>query len=146
MPAEEHVHPAVSINSSYEIVRAECPWCRGESIFNRRSDLNGSVAIANMTVSCLREECRQQFIIIGDSADDAFRMLVFDTHGLIDAKRYMAAILNLAQAHEVFFSTWLRVFVGYRPYAHDPAQGLGELNMRLAELFEATRRLSFGLS
>lgn len=97
-----------------------------------------------MTVECLRGECGKRFVIIGDSANEAFEMLVFDTHELIDAKRYMAAILNLTQAHEVFFSTWLRVFLVHRPYANDTAQGLGQLNARLDDLFAVTKTLTFG--
>ncbi len=144
LPADEHVHPAVWVDSSYENVGAECPWCRRESIFNRRSDLSGAVAIANKTVECLRADCGKRFVIIGDSANESFEMLVFDSYELIDAKRYMAAILNLAQAHEVFFSTWLRVFLAYGPYAHDVKQGLGQLNARLDDLFSVTKQLTFG--
>lgn len=81
--------PPVWVDSSYENVRAECPWCRRESIFNRPSDLNGAVAIANMTVECLREECGKLFVIIGDSAAESFEMLLFDTYEIIDAKRYI---------------------------------------------------------
>ena len=143
MPAEEHVHSPVWMDSSYENVRAECPWCRRMSIFNRRSDLGGAELIANRTVACLLESCGKRFTIIGDSEDEAFRMLVFDTYGFIDAKQYMGAILNLAQAHEVFFSTWLRVFLAYRPFAHDNGQDLVQLNARLNELFSATKKLSF---
>lgn len=144
LPADQHVHPAVWVDSSYENIRAECPWCRRESIFNRRSDLNGAVAIANKTVECLREDCGKRFVIIGDSANESFEVLVYDAYELIDAKRYIATILTLAQAHEVFFSTWLRVFLAYRPYAHDIEQGLGQLNARLGDLFEATKKLTFG--
>lgn len=144
MPAEEHVHPAVWVDATYENIRAECPWCRRLSIFNRCSDLDDFSAIANRTVQCLRSDCGKRFVIIGDSVNEAFEMLVFDTYELIDSKRYMAAVLNLAQAHEVFLSTWLRVFVAYRPYARSTDQGLGELNRRLEELYEATRRLPFG--
>lgn len=142
MPPEEHAD-AVWIDSSYENVRAECPSCRRESIFNRRSDLNSTSPIVRMTVECLREECNTSFAIIGDSVNEAFAMLVFDTHSLIDGKRYMPAILNLAQAHEVFFSTWLRVVLAYRPYAHDLTQGAGQLNARLHDLFNTTKTLSF---
>jgi hypothetical protein len=131
------------MESTYENVRVRCPWCRRDSIFNRRSELNGEVAIANLTVECSHKDCGKRFVIIDDSANESFEMLVFDTYELIDAKRYMAAILNLAQAHEVFFSMWLRVFLAYRPYARDTSQGLGQLNARLEEISEATKQLLF---
>jgi hypothetical protein len=119
--------------TSYENFVAECPWCGRDSIFNRASDLHTFEPIAGRDVACQRAECGKPFRIMGDRVNNAHETLLFDCDELVERKHYMACILNLAQAYEVFFSLFFRVELLYRPFAADPDQGLDELN-RLAEV------------
>jgi len=121
--------------TSYENFVAECPWCWQESIFNRATDLKDLTPILFRTVSCLHQDCGRPFNINGDSVNSAHEMLIFDCHELLRLKHYMSCILTLAQAHEVFFSLFLRVELLYKPFAADSDKDIDHLN-RLAETLE----------
>jgi hypothetical protein len=130
--------------TSYENFVAECPWCGQESIFNRAADLQDLSPIGFRTVSCLRQECGKTFNINGDSVNSAHEMLVFDCHELLQLKHYMNCILTLAQAHEVFFSLFLRVELLYRPFAADPDKDIDQVNRLAKQLAEKVKDHTFG--
>src|SRR5260221_158441 len=95
--------------SSYENFVAQCPCCGKDCIFNRASDLHTLEPIAGLDVSCQSDDCRKPFRSVGDSVNSAHEMLILDCYELIEAKHYMAVILSLTQAYEVFFSLFFRV-------------------------------------
>jgi hypothetical protein len=70
-------------------------------------------------------------------------MLIFDCYELIESKHYMACILNLAQAYEVFFSLFFRVELLYKPFACDPDHEMSNLNQLLADLQQRIGQYSF---
>ena len=129
--------------TSYENFVAECPWCGKDSIFNRASDLGTFEPIDGRDVACQSADCGKPFRIIGDRVNNAHETLVLDCYELIERKHYMSCILNLAQAHEVFFSLFFRVELLYRPFAADPDQELAELNRLAGVLSERLERHAF---
>jgi hypothetical protein len=70
-------------------------------------------------------------------------MLIFDCYELIENKHYMACILNLAQAYEVFFSLFFRVELLYKPFACDPDHEMSDLNQLSADLQHRVGQYSF---
>jgi len=129
--------------TSYENFVAECPYCRKDSIFNRASDLHTFEPIAGLDVTCQSDDCQKPFRIVGDSVNSAHEMLIFDCYELIEAKHYMACILNLAQAYEVFFSLFFRVEFLYKPFARDPDQEMRDLNQLSTDLQQQVGEYSF---
>jgi hypothetical protein len=129
--------------TSYENLVAECPYCGYDSIFNRASDLHTFEPIAGLDVTCQSEDCQRPFRIVGDSVNSAHEMLIFDCYELIGNKHYMACILNLAQAYEVFFSLFFRVELLYKPFACDPNHQMSDLNQLLVDLQQRIVQYSF---
>ncbi len=127
---------------SYENFAAACPHCRFQNVFNRASDLNDVEPIDLMAVACFK--CGNEFNITGDSAQAGYEMLIADIGELKAAKRYMYCILNLAQACEVFFATYLNVSLLYQPFKHDPSDDLEKLNENSESLYKRIGRFSFG--
>lgn len=129
--------------TSYENFVAECPYCGDDNVFNRASDLHTFEPIAGLDVTCQSETCQRPFRIVGDSVNSAHEMLIFDCYELIENKHYMACILNLAQAYEVFFSLFFRVELLYKPFACDPNHQMSDLNQLLADLQQRVGQYSF---
>lgn len=129
--------------TSYENFTAECPWCGGENVFNRVSDLREVTPIAFRTVACLNPECGKQFNINGDTVNPAYQMLLLDCHELLDLKHYMNCVLSVAQAYEVFFSLFLRVELLYRPFGKDTDQDIDHLNQLLQVLADRIKTHAF---
>jgi hypothetical protein len=129
--------------TSYENIVAQCPCCSKDSIFNRASDLKTFEPIGGLDVTCQNDDCRKEFRIVGDSVNNAHEMFIFDSYELIEGKHYMASILNLAQAYELFFSLFFRVELLYKPFAHDPEQEISELNQLSGDLQRRMRGYSF---
>lgn len=121
--------------TSYEHFIADCPWCGGENIFNRASDLHTFEPIAGLDVSCERADCGKSFRIIGDSVNGPHEMLIFDCYELLERKHYMNGLLSLAQAYEVFFGLFFRVELLYKPFGADPDRDVAELN-KLSEALQ----------
>lgn len=94
---------AEKMRTDYENFVAVCPSCGHECIFNRASDLCTFEPIGELNVSCLNEECRKPFRLVGDSVNEPHEMLIYDCYELLEHKHYMNCILSLAQAYEVFF-------------------------------------------
>lgn len=129
--------------TSYENFVAECPYCGKDSIFNRASDLHTFEPIAGLDVMCQSDDCQKPFRIVGDSVNSAHEMLIFDCYELIEAKHYMACILNLAQAYEVFFSLFFRVEFLYKPFAREPDREDSNFNRLSAALQREVGQHSF---
>jgi hypothetical protein len=129
--------------TSYENFVAQCPYCGKDSIFNRAPDLHTFEPIAGLDVACQSDDCRKPFRIVGDSVNSAHEMLIFDCYELIENKHYMACILSLAQAYEVFFSLFFRVELLYKPFASDPDQELSDLNQLSGDLQREVGEHSF---
>lgn len=125
---------------NYENFEAECPWCGEWNIFNRITDLHKTEEIAHQSVTCF--DCSQAFVINNDSINAPYEKLIFDCSDLKKRKQYMACILNLAQAHEMFFAQFLRVRLAYMPFAKE--DDLDGLNHLLTAIYEATKRDAFG--
>lgn len=129
--------------TTYENVIAECPWCGNECIFNRRSDLRTSEPIGGLNTSCLHETCGKPFRLVGDTVNERHEMLIYDCYDLMTRKQYMACILNLAQAYEIFFSLFLRVEILYKPFGANPDHDIAELNRLSDALTDAIREHAF---
>ena len=134
---------ATEKRTSYENFAAVCPCCGKCSIFNRVSDLKECDPIAFKTVQCLSPSCSKPFNINGDSVNAAHEMLVFDCHELLRQKHYMNCIITLAQAHEVFFSLFLRVELLYKPFAKDDGRDIDRLNRLSEQLAEKVKNHTF---
>jgi hypothetical protein len=129
--------------TSYENFVAQCPCCGKDCIFNRASDLHTFEPIAGLDVSCQSNDCRKPFRIVCDSVNSAHEMLIFDCYELIENKHYMACILSLAQAYEVFFSLFFRVELLYKPFSSDPDQHIAALNQLSKELQKRIEKHAF---
>ena len=137
LPSEVNSIPVTYVKEAgYENLVVDCPWCRCESVFNRASDLHTFEHIGGLDTQCLNEKCEKPFRIVSDSVNERHEKLIFDCYYLLKRKQYMHCILNLAKAHEMFFSLFLRVELLYKPFAADfSAYGLAEVN-RLSEKLE----------
>ena len=137
LPSEANAIPVIKVNEAgYENLTVDCPWCDRESKFNRASDLPTREPIGGLDTQCLNEKCVKPFRIVSDSVNERHEMLVSDCHGLLRRKQYMHCILNLATAHEMFFSLFLRVELLYRPLAADLSSHRLDEMKRLSEKLE----------
>ncbi|HLX13493.1 MAG TPA: hypothetical protein VKS81_11830, partial [Bacteroidota bacterium] len=82
-------------------------------------DLKTDRLISSLEVTCQNESCGKPFRIVGDWINPSYEMLIYDCYHLIQEKRYCYSILNLAQSFEVFFSTYLRVELLYKPFRRE---------------------------
>lgn len=130
--------------TSYENIVAECPHCSTENNFNRATDLETFQPIAEKDVRCQEDSCGTPFRIVGDSINPAYQMLLLDCTNLREEKRYMACILNIAQAYEMFFALYFRVTLLCRPFGNDENQDLKRLNELSVEMSKKLRRHAFG--
>ena len=133
LPSEENSIPVVHVKQGgYENLSVVCTSCGYESPFNRASDLGTFEPIGGLDTRCLNEKCEEPFRIVSDSVNEGHEQLIFDCHYLLNRKQYMHCVLNLATAHEMFFSLFLRVELVYKPLAADSsAHGLDELSEKL---------------
>ena len=132
-----------TIRTSYENFAAMCPHCELENVFNRVTDLGTTEPIGFRAVTCLDASCAKPFKINGDTVSDAYEMLLFDCHELLDQKHYMNCVLSVAQAFEVFFSLFLRVELLYKPFGLDDEQDIEELNRLLVQMAERIKIYTF---
>lgn len=106
---------ATITKSDYENFSAECyyPICKFWNIYNRRTDLKNIALITYQEVQC--EKCNCFFVIYGDEASEKWEYLLYDCSELLKNKKYMSCVLNVAQAHEVFFYTAIKKKLLYDP-------------------------------
>jgi hypothetical protein len=138
-------------NPTYENFEAECPRCGRMNIFNRASDLRTFDLIMGRNVTCQYTDCAKLFRITGDLANSAWEMMIFECYDSIHRKRYMACVLGVAQAYEVFFATFLRAQLIQKPFVKDAnsqlnilsRSELNTLNRLLKKLYTRTKKLTF---
>ena len=136
--------PSVKIErAGYENIKATCPCCGHECIFNRISDLGTTDPIGGQEVHCLNKECDKLFRIGGDLANERHEMLILDCRELLNRKQYMHCILNLATAYEMFFSLFVRVKLAYVPFAAEQTMRIDKLDELLDKVQQKTERLTF---
>lgn len=129
--------------TSYENFEAQCPRCEQKSTFNRATDLKDLNPIDFRTVFCLNAGCRKPFNINNDSINPRHQMLVLDCSELLERKRYMNCILNVAQAYEMFFGLFLRVQLLYKPWARDTERDSAHLNRLADKLRDKIKEYTF---
>jgi len=129
--------------ATYENIVVDCPACGHENIFNRATDLKDFEPVDCRTEQCQRVECGMPFSISGDSINSAHEMLVYDCYELMRSKHYMNCVLTLSQAHEVFFSLFLRVELLYKPFAADPEKDIERLNSLAQDLQGKIKKHAF---
>jgi hypothetical protein len=141
----EMMHPyAEHKDPSYENFKATCPICGALNIFNRATDLGDLGLISFRTVSCLNSKCGQKFNINGDLASPDYQMFIMQCYGLKESKQYMFCILVLAQAFELFFSSYLYKVLVLKPVKDIPdPQKWDDLNILESELYEKTEKLAY---
>jgi hypothetical protein len=128
----------------YETFEAVCPHCGHRNVFNRASDLGDLRGISHKQVTCLAGPCGQPFIIGGDLVDPPHLLLLYDCGDLLERKQYAYCILNAAQSFELFFSLFLRVELGYKPFARESERPpISRLNALLEQLFGTVERYTY---
>ncbi len=127
----------------YETVTAECEHCGSLCVFNRIDDIGEPGPYAGRYVTCY--ECGEQFWIYGDIINPAYALLIQSAGERFGTKRYMQCVALLAQAWEVFFSSFAYSNYLYRPYFLGPRldRSAERLNTLSSQLFSATRRSTF---
>lgn len=126
---------------TYENFEATCPTCGVENVFNRVSDLKTLSPIAGREVICQNAACQQPFWISHDMINPAFEMLLFDCDTLARQKRFMHCVLTVTQAYEVFFASFVRVRLLYRPFVRQ--RTLEVFNRLSRELYERVHDYTF---
>lgn len=131
-------------NPDYETVSAECEHCGALCVFNRIDDIGDPAGpYDGREVICY--ECGEPFWIHGDIINPAYYLLISSAEERFGTKRYMQCVALLAQAWEIFFSTFLYSNYLYRPYFAslelDP--GSEHLLRLSSQLYRATRKFTF---
>ena len=70
-------------------------------------------------------------------------MLIFDVRELYNRNHYMASILNLAQAYEVFFSLYLRVNLLFKPFGSESDRDPDKFNRLEEQLYNEIKKYGF---
>jgi hypothetical protein len=105
---------ALDRQCDYENFVATCPKCHFENIYNRTTDLKTLEPVSFKKVECFK--CHELFIINYDQVSEPYKYLILDTRQLVNQKRYMYCILNLAQAIECFLSYSALIKLLHQPY------------------------------
>ncbi len=98
----------------YETVTAQCDNCGARCIYNRVDDIGEPGPYAGRDITCL--VCGKLFWIYGDIANSADDLFIYSADEHLASKRYMLCVANLAQAWEIFFSTFAHSNYLYRPF------------------------------
>ena len=101
----------------YETVTAQCDECGSLCTFNRVDDIGDPGPYSGRYVGCT--ECGRPFWISGDAIDPAYELLMFDAEKHMRAKHYILSVMSLAQAWELFFTTFVYSHYLYRPFYRD---------------------------
>ena len=131
-------------HAGYENIIADCPLCGYECTFNRMSDLRTLEPIAGTDVSC--EKCGGDFWLTNDTVNERYEVLIFDCYDLLGRKRYTNCILNLCQAYEMLFSSYLRAKLLYEPFGSNSSRdsaALCHLNQLSQNLEEKIKSFGF---
>ncbi|HET8797818.1 MAG TPA: hypothetical protein VFO89_09025, partial [Thermoanaerobaculia bacterium] len=131
------------IEGNYELVRAHCPACGDENVFNRASDLCTFEPILHLSVECQTKNCRHQFSINGDQIGPAYKTFYYEAYDFVAQKRYSFAILSVVQALELFFAHAVRELWLLKRFKRRGSGDLNELNEALRDLYERTRKFSY---
>jgi hypothetical protein len=102
-------------SKDYETITARCDECGSLCTFNRLDDIGDpGPYYSGCYVGCT--ECGRPFWVFGDAIDPAYELLVFDAEEHMRAKQYMLCVISLAQAWEMFFTTFVYSNYLYRPF------------------------------
>jgi len=96
-----------------------------------------------MKVRCLNLKCRREYYINGDLASNKHSYLIFDCDRLIEQKRYMYCILNIAQSYEALFSRYIRIQLVDIPFNINILDSVDEANRVLKQLIDLFKFLAF---
>lgn len=105
------------IYADYENFDVECPHCNERIRYNRASDLNDLVTKSRWEVKCLNQRCQKMFAAIYDTGGPKWKMVLYDCERLKKEKRFIHCGLNLCQALEMFFSSYLHKKLLYELYS-----------------------------
>ena len=122
---------------NYENFIARCPYCSFENVFNRITDFKSVQHIDSKEVQCFNKSCLKLFNINGDLINPAFEMFLDDCLKLIEEKRYMYCVLNIAQAYESFFNLYLHVELLYKVFNKE--KDIDRLNQLTEKLFKVIK-------
>lgn len=119
------------VDFTYENIIAVCPHCHRPSVLNRATDLKDFSPVAFKEVKCLSTNCAKHFNINGDRINPPHAFLLFECRRLINEKRLMHCIVNIATSFESFFSHYLRVEIVYRPSVNQSIERINEVASNL---------------
>lgn len=97
----------------FENIRVTCPYCNNVNIFNRISDLNTTELVTSLDVICA--SCGRNLLLSGDIINPAYQMLFYKCYKYKEVKEYMASIITICTAYEMFFMFTLRFFLTVKP-------------------------------
>ncbi len=120
--------------SDYETLTVECEHCGTECVFNRREDFSDVGPFDGKNVVC--PACNAGFRMVGDTINPPYEMFTFAAEERFQAKHYMQAVANMAQAWELFFATFAFAQYIYRPFfaVNRPGRDTQQLNALLLRL------------
>jgi hypothetical protein len=105
-------------SKDYETITARCDECGTLCTFNRVDDIGDpGPYYSGRYVACTA--CGRPFWVFGDATDPAYELLIFAAEQHMRTKHYMLCAINLAQAWEVFFATFVYSTYLYRPFYRD---------------------------
>jgi hypothetical protein len=128
--------------ADYETVVVACDHCCEDCVFNRR-DLPNIGPYGGEDVICPR--CHSEFRMTGDTTNLPYELFIVAAREHFRGKHYMLAVGSLAQAWELFFSTFAGARYLYRPFFLSPRgqRDLDSLNSLQTHLDRALGRFTF---
>lgn len=102
------------IEHDYETIKVGCDNCGAVGVYNRINDIGDAGPYAGLDIRCL--VCGKMFWIYGDIANSADDLFIYSADEYFRAKRYMLCVANVAQAWEIFFSTFAYSNYIYKPF------------------------------
>lgn len=105
-------------SKDYETIIAQCDECGSLCVLNRVDDIGDPGPYdSGCYVGCT--ECGRPFWVYGDAMDPAYELLLMDAEEHMRAKHYIPCVTSLAQAWEMFFTTFVYSNYLYRPLHQD---------------------------
>lgn len=102
------------IEHDYETVTARCDHCGEVRTYNRIDDIGDPGPYAGRNIRCL--VCGREFWVHGDIVNSADDLFIYNADEYFRQRRYMLCVANLAQAWEIFFSTFAHSNYIYNPF------------------------------
>ena len=129
--------------ADYETITVACDDCHETRVYNRVSDIGEVGPYVGRTIVCAA--CSREFWITMDVAGSAYEQFIHDADSHFARKRYMLTVASLAQAWEIFFSTFADATFVFRPFfaAQPNDRDVARLNAVHHHLHEALKRFSF---